>query len=68
MSELKKKFIAVFIPVIGLLLWSFIIMIKSLNTDETWRIIFSTIAFLGFLSLASLFTYTMIKRFKEEKK
>lgn len=67
MSELRKKFIAMFIPMAGLLIWSLIIMIKSFSTDDTWRIIFSTIGFVGFFILTSLFAKSMIKRIKAEK-
>ena len=67
MTDIKKKFIAIFIPIIGLLIWSLIIMIKSFSTDETWRIVFSTVGFIGFFALTSLFINTMIKKMKTEK-
>jgi len=67
MSDLRKKFITIFIPIIGLLIWSLIIMIKSFSTDETWRIVFSTIGFIGFFTLTSLLVNTMIKKREKEK-
>lgn len=67
MTDLRKKFITVFMPIVGLLIWSLIIMIKSFNTNETWRIIFSATGFLGFFALTSLYVKTMIKKMKTEK-
>ena len=67
MSELKKKFIAIFIPIIGLLIWSLIIMIKSFSTDEIWRIALSAIGFLGFFILTIFFVRSMNKTMKTEK-
>jgi LPXTG-motif cell wall-anchored protein len=51
----------------SLLMWALITMIKSLNTGENWRIVFSIIGFVGFLALTSLFVYAIIKKMKEEK-
>lgn len=67
MTDLRKKFIATFIPILGLLIWSFIIMIKSFSTDETWRIVFSTVSFIVFFTLTSLLVNAMIKKIKAEK-
>jgi len=67
MTDLKKKFISIFIPNIALLMWALIIMIKSFDTGENWRIIFSIIGFLGLFTLTSLFVNTMIKKMKKEK-
>jgi predicted PurR-regulated permease PerM len=67
MNELKKKFIPVFIPIIGILIWSLIIMINSFSTNETWRIALSTIGFLGFFTLTSFFVRSMIRKMRIEK-
>ncbi len=67
MTGLKKKFIVILILNMSLLMWALITMIKSLNTGENWRIVFSIIGFVGFLALTSLFVYAIIKKMKEEK-
>jgi predicted PurR-regulated permease PerM len=67
MSELRKKFIAIFIPIVGILIWSLIIMINSFSTNETWRIVLSTIGFLGFFTLTSFFVRSMIRKMEIKK-
>ena len=54
MTEIRKKFVVAFIPLAGVLIWSFIIMINSFGTEETMRIVFSTAWFSGFFMLFSL--------------
>ncbi|WP_321322735.1 hypothetical protein [Labilibaculum sp.] len=67
MSDLKKKFIAVLIPMKVSLIWSFIVMINSFDTGETWKIIFSSAGFLIFFVLAGLIGNAMIKKINAEK-
>lgn len=54
MTEIRKKFIVALIPLIGVLIWSFIIMINSFGTEKTMRIVFSTAWFSVFFMLTSL--------------
>ena len=54
MTEIRKKFIVALIPLIGVLIWSFIIMINSFGTEETMRIVFSIVGFSVFFMLTSL--------------
>ncbi len=56
------------IPVMGLLIGSFIIMVRSFDTGENWKIALSLIGFSGFFTLTGLFVYVMIKKRKSEKK
>jgi hypothetical protein len=65
--NMKKKFIAVFFPMIGLLIWSLIIMINSFKTEEAWHITFAITGFITFLVLTGLFVY-YIKTNKDRKK
>lgn len=67
MSDFRKKFIAIFIPIMGVLTWSLVIMIKSFSYGEIWRIVFSITGFIGFFILTSLFVNAMIKNKKTEK-
>jgi membrane protein YdbS with pleckstrin-like domain len=67
MNDLKKKFIAILIPVKVILIWSFVVMINSFDTGETWRIVFSSAGFVIFFILTSLFGNAMIKKMKAEK-
>jgi len=67
MNDLKKKFIVILIPVKVILIWSFIVMINSFETGETWRIVFSSAGFVVFFILTSLFGNAMIKKLKAEK-
>jgi membrane protein YdbS with pleckstrin-like domain len=67
MNELKKKFIAILIPVKVLLISSFVVMINSFDTGESWRIVFSSAGFVIFFILTSLFGNVMIKKMKAEK-
>jgi len=65
--NLKKRAIAIVIPVLGLLTWSLFIMIKSFNRGETWRIIFSVTGFILFFILACLFFHGLNKKIRAEK-
>ncbi len=67
MDDLKKKFIVILIPVKVILIWSFVVMINSFETGETWRIVFSSAGFVVFFILTSLFGIAMIKKMKAEK-
>ena len=65
MTEVRKKFVVAFILLIGFWIWSFIMMIRSFNTNETWRIVLSSASFLSVIILiVSLYR----QRLKEEKK
>ena len=66
-KSLKKRAIAIVIPVLGLLTWSLFIMIKSFNRGEIWRIIFSVTGFILFFILACLFFYGLNKKIRAEK-
>ncbi|HKL09600.1 MAG TPA: hypothetical protein VJ896_12565 [Bacteroidales bacterium] len=66
-KSLKKRAIALVIPVMGLLTWSLFIMINSFNRGETWRIIFSVTGFILFFILACLFFYGLNKKIRAEK-
>jgi len=67
MTDLKKKFIVVFFPVFVLLIWSFVIMIKSFNSNENWRIVCSSLGFVIIFALTFFFVKAMIKKLKTEK-
>ena len=54
MTEIRKKFIVALIPILGVLIWTFIIMINSFETEETMRIVFSIVGFTVFFMLNSL--------------
>lgn len=64
MTEAKKKFIVVSIPLMGALIWSFISMINSFSTPDSWRIVFSTVGFSVFFILGVL----LLRQWKEEEK
>ncbi len=66
-KSLKKRAIALVIPVMGLLTWSLFIMINSFNRGETWRIIFSVTGFILFFILACLFFHGLNKKIRAEK-
>ena len=67
MNDLKKKFIAILIPAKLILIWSFVVMINSFDTGETWRIVLSSTGFVIFFVLTSLFGNAMIKKMKAER-
>ena len=67
MNDLKKKFIVTLIPMKALIIWSFIVMINSFDTGETWRIAFSSAGFVILFVLTSLFGNAMIKKMKAER-
>jgi len=67
MTKNLKKSAALVIPLLGLLTWSLLIMIKSFNRGETWRIIFSVTGFVLFFILACLFFHRFYKKIRAEK-
>lgn len=63
MKNLNAKHITFSLLVYGMLFFSGTTMFESLNSDITWKIIFSTVGFTIFLSLAAFYTielYLMI--------
>ena len=66
-TEVRKKFVVAFIFIIGVLFYSFVIMIKSFDTDETWRIVLSTVGFFVFLLLAGLLLKQWWKEERESR-
>lgn len=64
MTEVRKKFITAFVPIAGMLIWSFITMIKSLGTDESWRKIVSSAGFASFF----LLTVLLLRQWWKEEK
>jgi hypothetical protein len=68
MIDIKKRFIALFIPLIAMTMFALVVMIKSFNTNEIWRIAFSVTGFIIFLGLTSIFVYSMSKKIKSERK
>lgn len=57
MENLKRKHIVIFLPTLAITIFSVVTMIKSFDSDKTWRIICATIGFIGFISLTSLYYY-----------
>jgi len=66
-SDINRKSVAQFIPLAGMLAFSLITMIKSFETGEIWRIVCSSVGFLFFLGLASLFVYSASRKIKSKK-
>ncbi len=66
MNYTKQKLIVLSILIFGVLVWSLLTMINSFDTNQTWRIILSTIGFLGFFILTFFFVKSMINKFKIE--
>jgi|GEM_PF-4029582 len=64
MIKPKKAPIVVYIPgfliTLGLLIFSLNNMIKSFDTDETWRVIVTTICFLIFLWLTWIYAVSIV--------
>lgn len=56
MKSSDTKYIPLSLLVYGLLLFSCFVMIESLISGITWKMVFSIIGFTGFLGLAAIYT------------
>jgi len=61
LSEDKKQRFLILLISLGLNIGSFVTLINSLKTEETWKIILAGLGFIGFFILLSLVVYNILK-------
>ena len=64
----QQKFLALLLPLLFLLVWSAWVMIDSMDSDDTWRIVLSTLGFLIFTVLTILLIKSNNKKAGGEKR
>ncbi len=63
----QQKFLALLLPLLFLLIWSAWVMIDSMDSDDTWRIVLSTLGFVIFTVLTILLIKSNNKKAGGEK-
>ena len=57
----KKKIIAALVPNLLMTLWAFIVLLKVIDSNELWRMLFASIGFIGFFSFSVLLVLQLMK-------
>lgn len=64
----QQKFLALLLPLLFLLIWSAWVMIDSMDSDDMWRIVLSTLGFVIFTVLTILLIKSNNKKVGGEKR
>lgn len=64
----QQKFLALLLPLLFLLIWSAWVMIDSMDSDNTWRIVLSTLGFVIFTVLTILLVKSNNNKADSEKR